>query len=651
MFKVICSQLVLLLMLFCFSALAISDVGTDQANSDFDHLTTGFFLSPAHRNVECSNCHVRGIYKGTPTKCDGCHNSSTVITALGKDSGHINSSGDCKECHSETAGNWSGINFKTHDAVIGDCSGCHNDRIAVGKPPQHIPSSERCEDCHSSTSTYTVGVFDHSNTTDNCYSCHDGNHSGTPVASATHMNSSTTCESCHNALTKSWTSIIGVDHGDVIQGTCDDCHSVSNGVGPTKSSKHIPSHDECDSCHNTSNFLGTTFDHSGTTTNCYSCHDGGHSGAPVESATHMNSSTTCESCHNALTKDWYSIVNVDHGDVIQGTCESCHAGRRPVSTKQPSNHIVSSDTCDNCHFNAGVSWLGATNQENVQKVVSVAAIQAKAVASSQKGESTGSSVFVHPDVSGNCQSCHNGLLASGQPINHIKTLPACDDCHAQKSWIPTLRVDHTSTFGSCFSCHNRKTTEGKPLNHISSGNNCDNCHVTYNWSQVVMDHSDVTGSCALCHDGRSAPAKPSNHIASNNTCNDCHRRRTWTPVYRVDHLAVFGSCSSCHNGRNAEGKPVGHPGTHNNCEECHRTNLWSQVVFNHDNVSGTCLSCHIGDYKQNYHKKTQQSPPIYYTANELVDCAGSCHVYEGQTFSSIATRRQGPEHRFFRGAW
>lgn len=793
----------LLLLIMCFSTLSHADVGTHQANSDFDHLSTGFFLSPAHQNVECSDCHVRGVFKGTPTACDGCHNSSTVITALGKNPGHINSTGDCEECHGENGLNWTEINFKTHDAVMGDCASCHNDSIAVGKSKQHIPSDDECDVCHLSTSTYLIGVFDHSGTTVNCHSCHDGNHSGTPTASARHMQSTTTCESCHNALTKDWYSIIGVDHSDVILGTCDDCHSVSNAVGPVKSNQHIPSHDECDLCHNTISFIGGTFDHSSTLTNCSGCHDGNHDGAsyygrrhinssqtceschnattkdwfsivnvdhsdvfvgtcddchsarngigPIKSVQHipsnnecddchntnvfsggtfdhsgtnsncsschdgnhdgasyygrrhMQSTETCESCHNALTKDWYSIIGVDHSDIIAGTCSECHAGRNAFGTTQANDHINSSNTCDNCHFQAGVTWLGAVDQEAAQLNVLVQAVQAPllvAEAASDEKQSVESErlSFVHPDVTenclschdgsvamakkvnhlstadsceschqigswspvnqfdhnaaqGSCSTCHNNAVATGQPVNHINTLKVCDDCHRGDSWTPVIRVDHASTLGNCFSCHNRKTAEGKPINHISSDNNCDNCHVTHIWSQVVMDHSNVTGSCALCHNGRSAPAKPVNHLASNNTCNDCHRRRAWTPVYRVDHLAVIGSCSSCHNGRMAGGKSANHPSTPNNCEDCHRSNLWSHVTFNHNNVSGTCLSCHSGDYKQQYHKKTQQGAVIYYSANELVDCAGSCHIYQDQTFSTISIRKPGPDHRPRRGAW
>ena len=39
----------------------------------FDHLSTGFPLEGAHTDTDCSNCHLRGIFKATPTECALCH--------------------------------------------------------------------------------------------------------------------------------------------------------------------------------------------------------------------------------------------------------------------------------------------------------------------------------------------------------------------------------------------------------------------------------------------------------------------------------------------------------------------------------------------------------------------------------------------------
>ena len=50
--------------------------GAAAAPSDttrFDHASTGFVLTGAHRLERCESCHVGGIFKGTPTQCQLCH--------------------------------------------------------------------------------------------------------------------------------------------------------------------------------------------------------------------------------------------------------------------------------------------------------------------------------------------------------------------------------------------------------------------------------------------------------------------------------------------------------------------------------------------------------------------------------------------------
>jgi len=454
------------------------------------------------------------------------------------------------------------------------------------------------------------------------------------------MRSSNTCDSCH--ITSNWTIISGVDHGDILQGTCDDCHNSGTAYGIEKHVRHIPSSEECDNCHFNAGgvWTGATDQESVQADSVQASAQSVQAGAIAEAELVVTAKQqpvlvndiadeaividTVGKETNIIVQQAERLVSASndsfeqqliHPDVSDN-CVSCHNGT--VAMAKKANHFKTTEQCYLCH---------------------------------QIGSWSPVSHFDHTAALGLCSSCHNGHQASGQPIRHINTLKACEDCHNENNWAPVSRVDHAAVLGSCFSCHNRKQAEGKPFKHISSDNHCDNCHITNIWSQVVMDHSNVTGSCSLCHNGTSANAKTATHITTTNTCNDCHRRRTWTPVYRVDHLSVTGSCSSCHNGKAADGKPANHPGTHNTCEDCHRSNLWSHVTFNHDNLTGSCSSCHAVDYKQQYHKKTIGPNPVYYSVNELSNCAGSCHVYKDKTFSSISQRRRGPDHRPFRGAW
>src|SRR5580658_9852837 len=66
----------------------------------FDHLTTGFELRDAHRDMACEYCHVNGVFKGTPRNCAGCHTIGGRISATSKPPDHLASDSNCALCHS-----------------------------------------------------------------------------------------------------------------------------------------------------------------------------------------------------------------------------------------------------------------------------------------------------------------------------------------------------------------------------------------------------------------------------------------------------------------------------------------------------------------------------------------------------------------------
>ena len=41
--------------------------------SSFNHDKTGFELVGPHERLSCDSCHIRGIFKGIPKKCEICH--------------------------------------------------------------------------------------------------------------------------------------------------------------------------------------------------------------------------------------------------------------------------------------------------------------------------------------------------------------------------------------------------------------------------------------------------------------------------------------------------------------------------------------------------------------------------------------------------
>jgi len=107
--------------------------------ASFDHNLSIFKLTGAHLNVQCTNCHANGVYKGTPTACSACHAEPSF---------HAGFFGTaCAQCH--TTSNWNAgyPNHKTYDGI---------------NPVNHQGAS--CKDCHA----VNVGSF-------SCLKCHDSN--------------------------------------------------------------------------------------------------------------------------------------------------------------------------------------------------------------------------------------------------------------------------------------------------------------------------------------------------------------------------------------------------------------------------------------------------------------------------------------------
>ena len=62
----------LMLLLTAIGICAPPPAGAAEAAA-FDHLTTGFELTGAHRDVRCESCHADGVFKATPRACAACH--------------------------------------------------------------------------------------------------------------------------------------------------------------------------------------------------------------------------------------------------------------------------------------------------------------------------------------------------------------------------------------------------------------------------------------------------------------------------------------------------------------------------------------------------------------------------------------------------
>ena len=117
------------------------------AETQFDHLTTGFRLEGAHRVADCESCHSDGVFAGTPTVCTDCHSQASRIRASWQPQTHLTTTDQCDGCHRPFA--WVPVARFDHFESRGTCSSCHDNRIVAGQHPQHIQTSEECDSCHN----------------------------------------------------------------------------------------------------------------------------------------------------------------------------------------------------------------------------------------------------------------------------------------------------------------------------------------------------------------------------------------------------------------------------------------------------------------------------------------------------------------------
>ena len=239
---------------------ASSKVRNNRAN--FDHNRTGFLLQGVHARVSCETCHARGVFKGTPKDCSGCHTEGSRVGASSKPSQHIPTNEKCETCHKSSS--WTSAKMNHASITPGSCSNCHNNSKMPGKPAQHIKTSASCDTCHSPHGWLPAKGFNHvdNNVTGNCASCHNGVKAlGKP---ASHIPTTAACETCHNNNNFNNFKGIKFNHAGVTAG-CATCHNGTTALG--KSNSHIQTAAACETCHSsTTSFKGGKMDHTGITT-------------------------------------------------------------------------------------------------------------------------------------------------------------------------------------------------------------------------------------------------------------------------------------------------------------------------------------------------------------------------------------------------
>ncbi len=628
----------------------------------------------------------------TTGDCSQCHGSTvSFTTALAKPSNHIPTSQVCTLCHTNAA-NYA-VYTMNHAGITNNCAQCHGKGLSfaniVPKEPvaTHIPSTTACETCHSATNFTAFG----------------------PGTKMSHVNITSNCASCHETG-DSWYGVTMVDRPTKAQdashpttGDCSNCHtsttSFTSGV-TSKPANHIPTSQPCALCHTTAgNYAVYVMSHSGITNNCIQCHGTGLSFANIvpkePPSNHIpTASIACEGCHSPTVFTAFSGTKMNHTPVASMTCESCHeTGDAWFGVKmvdRPSGHHTGQD-CKGCHntstFNdaaaAAAAKPGATIQSVSKPAASGSAATSSAATSTRAAAATtattattataataasaatattatqarasspaapatfnlagamaalagrasvvnpGPQAFTHLGLGRECSTCHNGLVATGQSPKHIPSTGSCGNCHTTIAWTPA-RFEHRGVLLACTSCHDSVHATGKPARHVQTALACATCHSTTAWIPVIFRHSGISGSCQSCHNGLGASGKPIGHMVAALDCAACHHNTlAWSPATYV------------HTGSH-------YPGEHRaalSCTQCHTTNT-EQVPWPRPASAPACGACHERNYQPAPHTKYGN---VKYTATELKNCSGACHVYSDVTLKSIVKPRAGPQHQVSSG--
>ena len=133
----------------------------------------------------------------------------------------------------------------------------------------------------------------------------------------------------------------------------------------------------------------------------------------------------------------------------------------------------------------------------------------------------------HQNISGRCESCHDGDLATGKSNTHFSTSQDCDVCHRTSGWSPINFSHSTSDYPgdhngnvSCLSCH-RNNNEN--INYSSPG---------------------FAPFCAACHEGDYDPGEHDGTLSDNKECGNsgCHLvsdRDWWSWILILDSKSII----------------------------------------------------------------------------------------------------------------
>jgi hypothetical protein len=689
----------------------VQPAGAEQVDyTKFDHMTTGFPLDGQHLNLRCEQCHLNGIFEGTPRQCSQCHVQGNSRSAVFMPVNHIPTPLPCDSCH--TTNTFQGTHFAHSNVMPGTCAQCHNNINAVGKGPNHVVTSAPCDQCHTTISfagSFAAFPPGHIPTTQPCRVCHSAGYSMT-LTQMLHTGISGGCTTCHAADALATAPVTftmqAVQTWPAPALTVQLTPTSQNYHLPTPSSpSHFPIKESCDVCHTTpaapmavtaaaAGFAGGKMSHAGITSGCASCHYSagtpgdvqwigmaakgppGTVGTPGAGNHIPMAGAPCESCHDPASTNTggFKITTMPqlsatgHAAVSSLSCATCHATGLawqgvPSLMTQLSNHIpIAGADCKACH--------GSNFASGGFKITSSPTL----------------STANHTLVSSlTCASCHENNptdLGFQGVLTQIYLRPAAAAMAGLSKADPAHASGLLAT-QDCAQCHNTTPPFAGgtlPTAHIPlpSAAACATCHAAgYGPGLSKMVHSVVTSeSCATCH----GPGKGPFSGASPGTGGQpIAPPGTLGSPGSGNHIPIGGAdCAGCHTSADAmtgtgfmlTGAPVlsaaGHAAVNAlACQACHTQGMaWKGVTTlvtppgavgtpgatNHIALgTGDCKTCHASNFTTGGFK-IATAPSLSAAGHAAVSgqSCDSCHAVGNTSWATnVTTVAPGPMHIAF----
>ena len=496
---------------------------------------------------DCLVCHDTGFTSfavptfdhaaaGIMNNCTSCHDGKAHdgVIVIKKAAGHIPTSVDCGNCHSDTT-NGPGVNGTAtsgftnadpfvntvHPAYTTGCRTCHNGAYdnatysARAHPSDSVHTTVdakgwECNACHSTTGNFLetnpVNHQDPAIKAQACVSCHvAGNTTGAIGKGPTHPATSNLCQQCHQA---GGTFIAGFDHTTLNTGAvnhglaCSTCHDGLTAAGKTVT--HVPTARDCINCHagyppTASSFAGGTFSHSGpemTGHQCMECHNDRIAVGKTKfgTFTHIATNSDCGACHSTTT--FANATGFNHTGVTTGCAASgCHRSGTPnvvdvTDDPNPLPHIPivngsAEVNCYSCHKSAGGTFVSASMNH------SVVTFEA-------------------------CQTCHDGghdgsntahVVTAKSSAHFVTTVAACASCHTSTTaWTPVTAITYK---------HIPNPPGYIPVLPATNGN-----HSATKVTTCVQCHTDTKAGTVTIKGNANISTFPSTNYGS--TCATCH---------------------------------------------------------------------------------------------------------------------------------